>query len=75
MELIVIVFVAVALLWSLGLFKPVTQVANMATREMSYLERDHKNGLIDRTAKLSVDSSKVETAKNNAALIDSYDDL
>lgn len=78
METIVIVLIVVGICWKLGVLKmakdTVETTTTMAAREIRIQAREHKNSVIERTAKLkAVDAATVKKARANIAVIDSFD--
>lgn len=78
METIGLAVLVLIVTWKLGILKVVKSTietsTTMATREIGIQAREHKNDVIERTAKLkAVDADTVAKAKANIATIDSFE--
>lgn len=78
METIGIAVIVLVVAWKLGALKmakeTIEESTAMASREIRIQAREHKNSVIDRTAKLkAVDAETVAKAKANIEIIDSFE--
>ena len=73
MEIVIGLVVLIAVVYLLGLFKPVVNVADVANREAQVWNNEHKVGAVNRMAKLELDTDKVKKATENLSVLDSFD--
>ena len=70
MEIVLVLIVSVIVVYMLGLFRPVAEMAEIATRESSAYNREHKVKVIERYKTMKVDAAAVKKVNENIALID-----
>lgn len=70
MELVLIVLIVLAVVYKLGLFGPILDLTNVATRESSVYNREHKTKVGQRYEKLATELD-VDKINSNIAKIDS----
>jgi len=72
MEIVLTVLITVAVVWKLGLFKPIVVLSNTAVRETSLYDAEHKVASIQRYKTLELDEEDVIKAANNKATLDNF---
>lgn len=70
MDLVIIVIIALAVIYKLGLFNPIQDLASVATRESSKYNRKHKEDVAKVYETMSADID-VEKVNENIKKIDS----
>lgn len=70
MELVIITIIALAVIYKLGLFGPITDLSEVATRESSVYNREHKAKVAKRYESLATDIN-VEKVNETIEKIDS----
>lgn len=65
MELVIVLIVVLAVVYKLGLFGPILDLSDVATRESSVYNREHKVKVAKRYETLATD---VDTDKVNATI-------
>jgi len=72
MEVIVITLTIVLIIWKLGLFKPISVLADTAVREASLYNTEHKVSTIQRYKAIELNEEDVIKAANNKSVLDNF---
>jgi hypothetical protein len=70
--LVAVLIVGLFVVWKLGLFSPVIQLSDVATRESAAYNREHKLRVAKRYEQLDINVESAEKITQNIALIDAF---
>lgn len=70
---LLIVALLLFVVWKLGLFNPIVNLSNVATRESAAYDREHKVRVMKRYEGLEVGIESVEKVNETIALVDAID--
>lgn len=70
---LVTLLIILAVVWKLGLFRPIIVLADIANREAGAWDGEHKAKVVDRYAENTLDDEKVARAAKNKSTLDSFD--
>ena len=70
---LLIVALLLFVVWKLGLFNPIVNLSNVATRESAAYDREHKVRVRKRYEGLEVGIESVEKVNETIALVDAID--
>jgi len=71
LALVFIVVIVLFVVWKLGMLDSIVEISNVATRESTAFNREHKVKVMNRYKDMNIDVDAVAKVNENIALVDS----